>query len=199
MDAAVMKPVDREALTRAIALTTERTRDEPRRDGETQIEHMLKNRPWREVGEFAAYGQQMHALQLRPWQHPPCWVGTDDPDPEACPRGRAAQAIARQQSEPLRARSGCRVASGRGARPWRSAAWPMPSQKLVSDGAWQANARREIRRSIMPSARPMMNCPTNTELVNSRLNAGARKPFRHNRTQRACRYTKLPKAFPDRH
>jgi hypothetical protein len=85
MDAAVMKPVDREALTRAIALTTERTRDEPRRDGETQIEHMLKNRPWREVGEFAAYGQQMHALQLRPWQHPPCWVGTDDPDPEHAP------------------------------------------------------------------------------------------------------------------
>jgi hypothetical protein len=85
MDAAVMKPVDRDALERAIAMRKERTRNERRRDGKTQIERMLDDRPWREVGEFAAYCCQMRSLELRPWQYPPCWVGPKDTNPEHAP------------------------------------------------------------------------------------------------------------------
>ena len=41
-----------------------------------------KTEPWHEVGSFAAYGEQMRSLRLRPWMFPPCWVSLDDPDPE---------------------------------------------------------------------------------------------------------------------
>ena len=46
---------------------------------------MLKDRPRREVGEFAVYWLQMRALRLRPWMFPPCWVSLDDDDPEHAP------------------------------------------------------------------------------------------------------------------
>ena len=87
MDAAVMKPVDRDALERAIAdaLARQKASNVPRRDGKTQIEDMLEDRPWLEVAEFCSYGCQMRSLQLRPWMWPPCWVDTDDRNPEHAP------------------------------------------------------------------------------------------------------------------
>ena len=76
--------VDGEALERALAcaLAEQQASDVPRRDGKTQIESMLRDRPRREVCKFSAYGCQMRALRLRPWQFPPCWVSLDDNDPE---------------------------------------------------------------------------------------------------------------------
>jgi hypothetical protein len=75
----VVKPkrkpsVDDEALERALAaaLARQRASDVPRRDGLTQIEDMLRDRPRREVCEFASYSMQVHNLGLRPWQSPPC-------------------------------------------------------------------------------------------------------------------------------
>jgi hypothetical protein len=35
---------------------------------------MLKERSWQEVAEFAAFGQQIDNMRLRPWETPPCLV-----------------------------------------------------------------------------------------------------------------------------
>jgi hypothetical protein len=40
-------------------------------------EWAVEPRPWREVAEFAAYGCQMRALNLRPADCPPCWAYDD--------------------------------------------------------------------------------------------------------------------------
>jgi hypothetical protein len=89
MEAPVVKAktrrsIDDEALERALAaaLARQKASDVPRRDGLTQVESMLRDRPRREVCEFASYSEQMHALQLRPWMFPPCWLDLNDRHPE---------------------------------------------------------------------------------------------------------------------
>jgi hypothetical protein len=42
-------------------------------DRADQITAMLKEQPWREVAEFAAYVCQTTTLNLKPWSWPPCW------------------------------------------------------------------------------------------------------------------------------
>jgi hypothetical protein len=59
------------------ALVKGRSDDEARRD---QIDSFLRNRPWQEVGEFAAYGCQMTRLGLKPWQWPPAWLEPSEVD-----------------------------------------------------------------------------------------------------------------------
>jgi hypothetical protein len=54
-----MDEIDKDALTRAIELA----RAEP--DRAQQIESMLKDRPWEEVAQFAAYHQQCKNLSLK--------------------------------------------------------------------------------------------------------------------------------------
>ena len=54
-----------------------------------QLEWKLEREPWREVAEFAAYHCQYQALNLKPWESPPCWVDEDDPDE----RDKAARAL----------------------------------------------------------------------------------------------------------
>lgn len=66
--------VDREALTRAIELA--RAESAAQRQ---QIDEMLKSDGWRRSARFASYACQDAALNLRPWQTPPCWI-RDDPD-----------------------------------------------------------------------------------------------------------------------
>jgi hypothetical protein len=61
--------IDREAMARAIAQLRRRGGEDAR-----QIERMLQDRPWREVGAFASYSCQDKALHLKPWQTPPCWL-----------------------------------------------------------------------------------------------------------------------------
>lgn len=66
--------VDREALERAIELA--RAESAAQRQ---QIEDMLATRGWERTARFAAYCCQDAALNLRPWQTPPCWI-LGDPD-----------------------------------------------------------------------------------------------------------------------
>ena len=73
-----LSKVDREALTRAIELAKE-SGEYGRRE---QILHMLEYSGWQETGRFAAYGQQMRALGLKPWEWPPCWIRAGDRNPE---------------------------------------------------------------------------------------------------------------------
>jgi hypothetical protein len=63
-----LKQVDREALTRAIALARAESPARAR-----QIDAMLaERRLWLRVAAFAAYGCQCDALHLKPWQSAPC-------------------------------------------------------------------------------------------------------------------------------
>jgi hypothetical protein len=59
-------------MTRAIEMGRQRCKAD-----REQLDEFLRERPWREVGEFAAYGCQCATLKLKPWQSPPCEV---DPD-----------------------------------------------------------------------------------------------------------------------
>jgi hypothetical protein len=83
VDAQVVKPVDREALERAVKLANERQhRTDLLREGKSQIDLMLETDPWIEVAHFASYSCQMRSLGLRPWMFPPAWLSLDDRDPE---------------------------------------------------------------------------------------------------------------------
>ena len=84
-----LAPNTRAALELAIAIALKSDRATRQ-----QIESMLRERPWREVAEFAAYGCQCDALRLKPWQPPPCHAHLDDDDGEAGPiMGRRAAAM----------------------------------------------------------------------------------------------------------
>ena len=69
-DDEILAPVDQEALERAIDIV--RTKGAP--PAQRQIEAKLATDEWIDVAEFAAYSCQFTALNLRPWQSPPCWV-----------------------------------------------------------------------------------------------------------------------------
>jgi hypothetical protein len=75
-----LTPTDKAALELAIDLARKGARS-----SQQQIDAMLKERPWQDVAEFAAYGCQCDALRLKPWQPPPCWAEVDDQDNEAGP------------------------------------------------------------------------------------------------------------------
>jgi hypothetical protein len=68
-----MRKVDRVAMMRAIDLA--RQQNDGRRE---QIDQKLADEPWEEVGAFASYCCQDAALQLKPWQTPPCWLSDSD-------------------------------------------------------------------------------------------------------------------------
>ena len=58
--------VDIDALTRAMAKAREDL------DRAKQLDAMLKQRPWAEVARFASYCCQCDALDLQPYENPPC-------------------------------------------------------------------------------------------------------------------------------
>ena len=72
-----LKLHDRDALTRCVELT--RQEDELRRE---QIDDFLRERDWREVGEFCAYICQSKSLHLRPWESTPSQADADEDSPE---------------------------------------------------------------------------------------------------------------------
>src|SRR5262245_10734916 len=73
-----------------------------------QLDDMLRDRDWYEVASFAASCCQSQALQLKPWQSPPCVCDEDDPD-ERDKQGQAllkrmlAARISRYDPDPLAA------------------------------------------------------------------------------------------------
>jgi hypothetical protein len=91
-----LTPTDKAALELAIDLARKGDRA-----SQQQIDAMLKERPWQDVAEFAAYGCQCDALRLKPWQPPPCWAEIDDQDNEAGPisgHRAAAELLRRMQA-----------------------------------------------------------------------------------------------------
>ena len=72
----MMSRTDRDAL--ALSIEVARTENAGRAE---QIDFMLADhQPWRRVAEFAAYCAQNHALNLKPWQAPPCAASLSDLD-----------------------------------------------------------------------------------------------------------------------
>jgi hypothetical protein len=62
-----MKRIDRDALTRALAIARAESEQERER-----LDEMVRSRGWQEAAEFAAYCCQDRNLRLRPWEAPPC-------------------------------------------------------------------------------------------------------------------------------
>jgi hypothetical protein len=65
-----MNPTDRTALERALVACRA---ESPARA--KQIDSMLADRPWEDVAQFASSCAQGRALDLMPWQSPPCHAG----------------------------------------------------------------------------------------------------------------------------
>jgi hypothetical protein len=68
-DADPLTDVDRDAMTRAIAITR---KESPARAA--QIFDMLSSRPFERVGRFAAFSCQVDALKLTPWETAPLQI-----------------------------------------------------------------------------------------------------------------------------
>jgi hypothetical protein len=89
-----LSPTDKAALTLAVEVTR---RESPGRS--RQIDAMLADEPWESVARFCASCAQGRALNLPPWQPPPCNIGNmaaalNDPDEQ---RGYRAAALLRQR------------------------------------------------------------------------------------------------------
>jgi hypothetical protein len=84
-----MNKADEAALKLAISMA--RAEDKGRAE---QIDHFLASRPWIEVAQFAAGHCQGLALNLPPWQSPPCDFHGDIEacvqDPDSSPGHRSA-------------------------------------------------------------------------------------------------------------
>jgi hypothetical protein len=65
--------VDREALNRALQLTLA----EGEQGRAEQVRSMLTEDGWYYAASFCAYHQQCQALNLKPWESPPCHVDGD--------------------------------------------------------------------------------------------------------------------------
>jgi hypothetical protein len=46
-----------------------------------QLDDMLRDRPWEDVAQFAAYSRQITTMKLRPWEQAPCHV-EDENEPK---------------------------------------------------------------------------------------------------------------------
>ena len=104
--------VDRDALERAMQIAQ---RDPLRA---AQLQSKLKDEPWIEVAEFASYSCQIHALNLKPWQSPPCTEDEDDPTPhdkaaQTLLRRMLAAGVSRYDPDPLKALAGAKRRSSR--------------------------------------------------------------------------------------
>lgn len=78
-----------------------------------QFDEKLRDEPWTEVVEFAAYCCQIKALGLRHWQEPPCVVDQDDPnernkEAQAMLRTMLQAGVSRYDPDPLQALKGRR-------------------------------------------------------------------------------------------
>src|SRR5262245_4461299 len=97
-----LNQTDRDALERCMEIAQ---RDPGRAD---QLQSKLRDEPWHEVAEFAAYSCQIDALHLKPWQQPPCIVDEDDPDEkdkdaQGLLRKMLAAGISRYEPDPMAA------------------------------------------------------------------------------------------------
>ena len=68
------KDVDRNALERCVQAALA-SKDQRRVE---QVKEKLADETWTEVAEFCSYDLQMEALNLKPWESPPCWVDPAD-------------------------------------------------------------------------------------------------------------------------
>jgi hypothetical protein len=65
------------------------------------VRETLRERPWIDVARFCAFAAQMAALQLRPYQPPPCWGG--DPDADGLADRLRAAGLSRFEPDPAAA------------------------------------------------------------------------------------------------
>jgi hypothetical protein len=87
---------DREAMTRAIAAAR---RESPTRA--KQIDAMLRNEPWEDVGRFAAFSAQIESLHLMPWES--TLVYANSPEAHALFRRLKAAGLSKYEPDPLAA------------------------------------------------------------------------------------------------
>lgn len=82
-------------------------------DRAEQLQSMLAEpRPWIDVARFAAYCVQNRALNLKPWQSPPCAPSGDD-DAWALHQKMLAAGVSEFHPDPLAALAAAQAKKGR--------------------------------------------------------------------------------------
>jgi hypothetical protein len=94
------EPHDLDALQRAMERA--RKRDKVRAQ---QIDAKLLDEAWGDVAEFAAYGCQIEALGLRPWEDPPMYGDIKNAQPAAAAllAKMLAAGVSRYEPNPMKA------------------------------------------------------------------------------------------------
>ena len=87
---------DFDAMARAIAAAR---RESPTRA--KQIDAMLRNEPWEDVGRFAAFSAQIEALHLQPWES--TVVYADSREARALRRRLFAAGLSKFEPDPVAA------------------------------------------------------------------------------------------------
>jgi hypothetical protein len=87
---------DFDAMARAIAAAR---RESPTRA--KQIDAMLRNEPWEDVGRFAAFSAQIESLHLMPWES--TLVYANSPEAHALFRRLKAAGLSKYEPDPLAA------------------------------------------------------------------------------------------------
>jgi hypothetical protein len=93
-------PHDLDALQRAMARARKRDRFRAQ-----QLDAKLLDEAWDEVAQFAAYGCQIEALHLKPWEHPPMYgdIAGAQPAAAALLQKMLAAGLSRWEPDPMAA------------------------------------------------------------------------------------------------
>jgi hypothetical protein len=83
---------------------------------DVQVRDMLAHDPWNEVARFASYSCQSDALNLKPWDEPPCVAREHDPNErdkkaQRLLRKMLAAGVSRYHPDPLAALEAVRAPS----------------------------------------------------------------------------------------
>lgn len=94
------EPHDLDALQRAMERARKRDRFRAQ-----QIDAKLLDEAWCDVAEFAAYGCQIEALGLKPWETPPMYGDVDGAQPAAAAllQKMLAAGLSRWEPDPMAA------------------------------------------------------------------------------------------------
>ena len=92
-----MKAIDKAAMQLAI----DQTLAEPDVGRVAQVESMIDERNFAEVGAFCAYHRQTRSLSLKPWESPPCWSNGEGDSPDAVCCVRCLRRACRDHPDPI--------------------------------------------------------------------------------------------------
>jgi hypothetical protein len=92
-----VSPLDKAALDKSLSIIM----NSPDAGRRQQVTIMTKQDGWFEAAEFASYHCQMQALNLKPWETPPCLAAPDDTPAGRFLRRMIAAGLSKFEPDPI--------------------------------------------------------------------------------------------------